>query len=580
MYRLQAQDRAAAIADGGVADTYVTHLHGAKVRQWAGWVRSINRDDSGAVFVTAFGRDPYAPSTPIPTYDQGTEDATPPPDQETEDATPPPDQETEDATPDPDQEMTDATPDPDQELADATPGPDQEMTDATPDPDQEMTDATPDPDQELDDATPDPDQEMTDATPDPDQEMTDATPDPDQELADATPDPDQEMTDATPDPDQETGDGTPAPDQETDGTPGPDLETDAIWPGYVSLYDLPADQIAGLQVGQAVQFDGVLDDIGVGLGMDVRVEQAGLTRVAPILPALPTAGPVTRPAATLPPAAPTTATPDSLPPFATVAALQDRSGAIGQPTVTALLGKRVAGWEGWVVDSERADQAPYTTTLIIAMDDPYTTTLRAVPQPGEADSTAQPAPLVALDLAPSATAVSGRPGQQIRFSGRVDDVEAGFGLAISLSDGRVDAAADTVVTPPAPPDLADLKITLDHSGGVAPAHTLTLYGTGLVVWQGQSYVRVAGTRFALLPPATLRQLLADVDRAGFWTLDDSYEDEQAGDMADTDLTIEQGKQAKTVSHYDGDSTGPAKLTILENQIEQLIGTAQWIAEKP
>jgi hypothetical protein len=47
--------------------------------------------------------------------------------------------------------------------------------------------------------------------------------------------------------------------------------------------------------------------------------------------------------------------------------------------------------------------------------------------------------------------------------------------------------------------------------GTFPAYKVTIYGTGEVIYEGKSHVRVVGTRRAQIPPHTAAQLITDCE---------------------------------------------------------------------
>jgi hypothetical protein len=62
----------------------------------------------------------------------------------------------------------------------------------------------------------------------------------------------------------------------------------------------------------------------------------------------------------------------------------------------------------------------------------------------------------------------------------------------------------------------------------------------------------------------------------YFSLKDSYEEFMATDMpsAFTSLTVD-GK-TKTVRHYHGDFNAPKELTELEDKIDEIVNSNQWI----
>ena len=131
---------------------------------------------------------------------------------------------------------------------------------------------------------------------------------------------------------------------------------------------------------------------------------------------------------------------------------------------------------------------------------------------------------------------------------------------------------------PIPSDLDEVVITLERTVcfGICPEYKLTIYGSGTVVYEGKRFVRIEGKRTIAISEEKVRQLLSEFKRIDYYSLDDSYEEFMATDMpsAFTSLTID-GK-TKTVRHYHGDFSAPKELTKLEDKIDEIVNSNQWI----
>jgi hypothetical protein len=131
---------------------------------------------------------------------------------------------------------------------------------------------------------------------------------------------------------------------------------------------------------------------------------------------------------------------------------------------------------------------------------------------------------------------------------------------------------------PQPSDIKNVVITLERTVcfGACPEYTLTIWGDGTVTYEGRRFVKIEGTRTITINEEKIRQLLSEFQRVDYFSLDDSYEEFGATDMpsAITSLTIN-GK-TKTVRHYHGDFTAPEQLTELEDRIDEIVNSDQWI----
>ena len=131
---------------------------------------------------------------------------------------------------------------------------------------------------------------------------------------------------------------------------------------------------------------------------------------------------------------------------------------------------------------------------------------------------------------------------------------------------------------PIPSDLKDVVITLERTAcfGVCPVYKLSIHGDGTVIYEGIRFVRIKGTIKTTIGEDKIQQLVSEFQRTGYFSLEDSYEERNATDMpsAFTSLTIDGNK--KTVRHYHGDLSAPKELTELENKIDEIINSNQWI----
>ena len=131
---------------------------------------------------------------------------------------------------------------------------------------------------------------------------------------------------------------------------------------------------------------------------------------------------------------------------------------------------------------------------------------------------------------------------------------------------------------PVPDNIKEVVITLERTRcfGVCPAYTLTIYGDGQVVYDSKDFVRIEGTRTANISEEKVRQLVTEFQNIDYFSLDDSYEEFNVTDMPSAITSITINGQTKTIRHYHGDLSAPKKLTELENRIDQIVNTDQWI----
>ena len=131
---------------------------------------------------------------------------------------------------------------------------------------------------------------------------------------------------------------------------------------------------------------------------------------------------------------------------------------------------------------------------------------------------------------------------------------------------------------PVPTDLQSVVITLERTAcyGYCPVYKLTVYGDGRIIYEGTKYVKIVGTRTASISDDQIKQLIDEFRKIDYFSLKDSYQHLDATDMPGviTSLTID--GQKKTVNHYHGDLSAPKSLTNLENAIDHIVSSDQWV----
>jgi len=128
------------------------------------------------------------------------------------------------------------------------------------------------------------------------------------------------------------------------------------------------------------------------------------------------------------------------------------------------------------------------------------------------------------------------------------------------------------------PDFKKAIMTLERTScnGTCPVYTLTIYGTGLVVYEGESYVKIKGRRTSKITGDKLKKLMSWFKEIDFSSLKDSYEENTVPDMATAITSITINDKTKSVRHNYGDLKSPSELTRLEHRIDKITNSIQWI----
>ena len=142
---------------------------------------------------------------------------------------------------------------------------------------------------------------------------------------------------------------------------------------------------------------------------------------------------------------------------------------------------------------------------------------------------------------------------------------------------------------PIPPDLL---ITLERTGceGACPRYSLKVLADGRVVYRGKQFVRTKGKAEIRLTREQLEQLLAEFEKAEYFSLRNGYQYRADGcpssglDYPSAVTSFRINGRVKTIAHDygcrekspDGDSrVYPGELFALEQRIDEIVGTSRW-----
>ena len=132
----------------------------------------------------------------------------------------------------------------------------------------------------------------------------------------------------------------------------------------------------------------------------------------------------------------------------------------------------------------------------------------------------------------------------------------------------------------------DLIITLERTVcfGFCPVYKLTITADGVVVFEGRRFVKQEGATIrSAISKERLKQLMAEFDRVRFFSLETNYSNDLRRCMTDSPsafTSIRINGKSKTIKHYRGCKEPKFKeITELENKIDEIVNTAQWLPDK-
>ena len=136
-------------------------------------------------------------------------------------------------------------------------------------------------------------------------------------------------------------------------------------------------------------------------------------------------------------------------------------------------------------------------------------------------------------------------------------------------------------------ELENVLITLERTPclGRCPVYRVSIAATGTVTFEGEANVETLGVATARIGEEEVRDLIAEFERAGFFSLAERYTYGEAAcgryvtdnPSAITSITI--GDRSKTVQHDYGCSGVPRQLTELEARIDTVAHSSRWIGAR-
>ncbi len=134
------------------------------------------------------------------------------------------------------------------------------------------------------------------------------------------------------------------------------------------------------------------------------------------------------------------------------------------------------------------------------------------------------------------------------------------------------APAPRVEPAPTPTEAPLLSLQRTPCLGRCPVYTVELFADGRLRFLGSANVSARGEHEAQLTPEHVQRVVTLVEASRFATWKGPYDARDVTDMPGAVLTF----RGRRIVHYHGDNSAPADLTTLETDLDEMLGTAQWI----
>ena len=136
-----------------------------------------------------------------------------------------------------------------------------------------------------------------------------------------------------------------------------------------------------------------------------------------------------------------------------------------------------------------------------------------------------------------------------------------------------------------PPVDSAVRITLERGPcfGTCPVYSVTLDGSGAVLFEGRRFVADTGISTGKVPPARIDSLVAELAAGGYFDFAARYRAGEPGceryatDLPSVITEVRAGGRSKRIEHDHGCMEAPEALTALEGRIDSVAGVARWIS---
>ena len=128
-----------------------------------------------------------------------------------------------------------------------------------------------------------------------------------------------------------------------------------------------------------------------------------------------------------------------------------------------------------------------------------------------------------------------------------------------------------------PLEYEDATITLSRDGTCfsCPWYTTTIYSDGTVVYRGVAGVRSKGSRVGRIPEDSVRQLVREMLAINYFSLHNRYDTPKFSELETVTTSLLLGSRKSEVVDQAG---APDSLHLIEQRIDQMVGTANWIGK--
>ncbi|MBZ0303691.1 MAG: DUF6438 domain-containing protein [Anaerolineae bacterium] len=122
-----------------------------------------------------------------------------------------------------------------------------------------------------------------------------------------------------------------------------------------------------------------------------------------------------------------------------------------------------------------------------------------------------------------------------------------------------------------------VAITLERTAcfGTCPVYMVSILEDGTVIYQGENFVDMTGEQRGQIDPATVEQMVAAFEAAGYFDWNEAYDTMNVTDLPYVTTSVTRNGETKQILRYAGDDSAPLALPFLENWVDLMAGTPAW-----
>lgn len=133
---------------------------------------------------------------------------------------------------------------------------------------------------------------------------------------------------------------------------------------------------------------------------------------------------------------------------------------------------------------------------------------------------------------------------------------------------------------PCPPSEipSDFMVTLERQGcfGFCPIYEISVNAIGVVTYDGERFVKVEGKKTAIIDAGKVKQLYEKIREMDYFSLSNEYTQNATFDAGSAVTKVTLNGTTKEILHAFEDQSAPEPLTELEDLIDELTNSEQWV----